>query len=1172
MYHTNFVHLHVHSHYSILDGAASVKSIIDAARRFRMPAIAITDHGNMFAAIDFYLAALKKGVKPILGFEAYLTPGSRFEKDKDRNRSPLHHLVLLAKNQTGYKNIVKLSSLGYTEGFYYKPRIDWDLLEKYHDGIIALGACLQGEVPWKLNHGDEEGARKAVRRYQDVFGRDNFYLEIQNHGLSEQIDVLPKIVSVARGCEVPIVATNDSHYVGADDWEAHDVLLCLQTQTKMTDPSRFRFGTHEFYLKSPQAMSELFREFPDAITNTLRVAERCNVQLALGKSILPHFPIPEGKTSESYLEELCRAAIPRRYPESEREVAEKRLDYELSVIRRMGFCDYFLIVWDFIDQARKMGVPVGPGRGSAAGSIVAYLLWITDLDPIRYALLFERFLNPDRISMPDIDIDFSDEGRQKVIDFVVEKYGREKVSQIITFNQMLAKQAIRGVGRVFEMPLPEVDRIAKMVPEKPGTHLNKVLNEVPELKEALENGSEAEKRLLKVAKTVDGVVSHTGIHAAGVVISRDPLDDIVPMFKDKSNEIVTQYEKNAIEKIGLLKMDFLGLKTLSVIQRALDYIKAARGIDVDLTVRTFDDQATYDLLCRGFTKGVFQLESDGMRNLILKLKPSVFEDIIALLAMYRPGPLGSGMVDDFVECKHGRKKIAYPHPDLEPILKDTYGVFLYQEQCMLTASVMGGFTMGQADQLRKAMAKKITEEMERLGKLFVEGAVKKGIDQALAQSVFDQMASFGEYGFNKSHSAAYAVVTYNTAYLKAHYPTEFMAAVLSSELNDTDKIAEYIDECEEMEIGILPPDINRSSVLYTVEPEGIRYGLSAIKGVGTGAVEGLVEARTSGGPFKSLSDLTRRVDTKLLNSRVLESLIKAGAMDTYGLRRSQLLAMVGDALKSGQKVQKDKSTGQATFFDLLGTEASDVLEAEAPPPDIPEMGERERLAAEKEALGFYLSGDPFSEVAPIGRLFSTRRIDQFETAADGGVYRIAAMLNGVKRITTQKGDIMAFLSMEADNATLDVTLFPKLYAEVSKQLVLEEPLFMVVRSELKGEEIKVNAEQVLTLADLNREGGASLVFTIPAQAANRATYDRLLKLLRGSPGVLPFKLRVMTPERDCVTIQPRAPFRVALTPALIKGWEEICGKHSVSAEFHGISEGRRNNGKNGAWRQKQAAG
>ncbi|HNW35457.1 MAG TPA: DNA polymerase III subunit alpha, partial [Candidatus Ozemobacteraceae bacterium] len=594
------------------------------------------------------------------------------------------------------------------------------------------------------------------------------------------------------------------------------------------------------------------------------------------------------------------------------------------------------------------------------------------------------------------------------------------------------------------------------------------------------------------------------------------------------------------------------------------------GIDVDLSVRTFDDKGTYDLLCRGLTKGVFQLESDGMRSLIIRLKPNVFEDIVALLAMYRPGPLGSGMVDDFVECKHGRKKIVYPHPDLEPILKDTYGVFLYQEQCMHTANVMGGFTMGQADQLRKAMAKKNLDAMDQMGKMFVEGAVKKSIARESAQSVFNMMASFGEYGFNKSHSAAYAVVTYNTAFLKAHYPKEFMAAVLSSEINDTDKIAEYIDECEEMEIKILQPDVNKSHVLYTVESDGIRYGLAAIKGCGTAAIEGIVAARNSGGPFKSMSDLTRRVDTKLLNSRVLESLVKAGALDSFGWRRSQLLAMVGDSLKSGQKVQKDKSAGQTTFFDLLGSDAEDVLEAEPPPPDIPEMGERERLTAEKEALGFYLTGDPFSEVAPIGRLFSTRGLGQFEAAGEG-VYRIAAMLTGLKRITTQKGDVMAFLAMEADNEALDVTVFPKLYSEASKNLIVEDPLFMVVRSELKGDEIKVNAEQILTLADLNRDGAAALTFSIPPQAANKETYDQLMKLLRANPGLIPFKLKVSTPDKDCITIQPKSGFRVSLAPALIKGWEEICGKQSVSAEFFGITDGRRN-GKNGAWRQKQAMG
>lgn len=801
MFHTNFVHLHVHSHYSLLDGAAPIKAIIDAARKLRMPAIAITDHGNMFGAIEFYQYALKRGVKPIIGFEAYVSPHPLGKNTKD----PMYHLVLLARNIVGYRNLVKLSTIGYTENFYYKPRVNFELLEKYSEGVIALGACLAGEVPEKLLEKDREGAVEAIKRYQRIFGPENFYVEIQNHGIPEQIDVLRPLVEVARQCNAPIVATNDSHYVKPEDWEAQAALLCLSTNAKIEDEKRLRFQTREFYLKSPREMNELFAEFPDAIYNTLRIARRCNVQLTLGKSILPEFPIPEGKTSESYLTELCLKGYGWRYKTGtpSREIQD-RLEFELSVIKRMGFCDYFLIVWDFIRAAREMGVPVGPGRGSAAGSIVAYLLGITDIDPLKYGLLFERFLNPECISMPDIDVEFSDDGRQLVIDYVVEKYGRTKVAQIITFNFILAKMAIRDIGRVLGMELPEVDRIAKLVSEKPGIPLKSALNDVPELTNMLNNGSDQQKRLLRIAETVDGLVRNTGVHACGIVISKDDLMDIVPLYKDKNDEIVTQYEKNAIESIGLLKMNFLGLKTLRIIKRALENIKKSRGIDVNLEEASLEDAKAYELLQKALTLGVFQLESAGMRNLIARLQPSVFEDIVALLAMYRPGPLASGMVDDFVERKHYRKEMAYPHPELEPVLKATYGVFLYQEQCMQAANILANFSMAQADDLRKAMGKKIREVMDKMGGLFVKGAVERGIDGQKAREIFDLMASFAEYGCNKSHSAAYALVTFRTAYLKAHYPVEFMAAVLSSELNDTDQIAKYVDECRTMGIEIRP--------------------------------------------------------------------------------------------------------------------------------------------------------------------------------------------------------------------------------------------------------------------------------------------------------------------------------------------------------------------------------
>ncbi|MFZ2960320.1 MAG: DNA polymerase III subunit alpha [Candidatus Ozemobacteraceae bacterium] len=1158
MYHSNFVHLHLHSHYSILDGAAPVKAIVEAARRFRMPAIAITDHGNMFNAIEFYQTALKKGVKPIIGFEAYFTPGSRLEK-LSRKDAPNYHLVLLAKNLAGYRNLVKLSTLGYTEGFYYKPRIDWELLEKYHEGIIAMGACLQGEVPRKLISGDHVGAFAAARRYQDLFGKENFYLEVQNHGLEDQIKVLPLIVECARACEIPLLATNDAHYVNPEDWEAHDAMCCLQTQSLLKDEKRFKFGSREFYLKSPQAMSRLFHDLPDAITNTLRVAERCNVQLSLGKSILPEFAVPVGKTSETYMYELCREALPERYPIITEEV-EKRLEYEFSVVKKMGFCDYFLIVWDFIRKAREMGVPVGPGRGSAAGSIVSYLLRITDIDPLKYGLLFERFLNPERISMPDIDIDFSDEGRERVIAYVVEKYGRDKVSQIITFNQILAKLAIRDIGRVMEIPLPEVDRIAKLVPDGPGVHLKKAINDVPELKEINENGTPEYKRLLRIAATVDGLVRHTGIHAAGVVISRDPLMDIVPLYRDKSDELVTQYEKNAIEKIGLLKMDFLGLKTLSVIQRALEFIKASHGIDIDLGTLSTDDVKTYELLCKGLTMGVFQLESSGMRSLIMRLKPSVFEDIIALLAMYRPGPLGSGMVDDFVERKHGRKGLAYPHNDLEPILKDTYGVFLYQEQCMHTANVLANFTMAQADGLRKAMAKKNPEDMEKNGRMFVEGAVKRGIDRELAQKIFDIMASFGEYGFNKSHSAAYAVVTYRTAYLKTHYPVEFMAAVLSSEINDIDKISEYIDECRNMEIPILPPDVNHSAKLFSVENGSIRFGLTALKGVGGNAVDSIVEARAKGGDFKGLSDLTRRVDTRLVNTRVIEALVKAGACDGFNLKRSQLLAVSSEVLKAGQAVQKERLSGQMSFFDLMSgapEEESKGDESFIPvdrvPADIPELSDKERLTAEKEILGFYLSGNPFQEVAQLAKMFQTHAIKELESGGgEGRIARVCGLLRAVKRHTTKKGDAMAFATLEDDNASVDVSIFPGTFAECGPKLQLDEPLFMVVKSEMLGDSLKTNAEYVFSLEDLNRDGFTALSLIVPVEKAEKAVYLQLMALLRKWPGACPFLLKIALTNGERVVLKPPSSLRVGLNPGLVKDWLAVCGKGSVVAQFPGV--------------------
>ncbi|NLM17871.1 MAG: DNA polymerase III subunit alpha [Candidatus Riflebacteria bacterium] len=1144
-----FVHLHVHSHYSLLDGAAPVKGIVDLAHKYNMSSVAITDHGNMFNAVEFYQYALKRGVKPIIGFEAYISAGSRFEKNRN---IPLHHVVLLARNNEGYKNLVKLATKGYTEGFYYRPRIDHELLAEHSEGLIALGACLAGEVPAALLENDMDKAVAAIKRYQDILGKENFYVELQNHGMPEQIRILEPLVEAAKLAGAPICATNDSHYLLPEDWEAQDALLCLGTNAKLEDEKRYRFPSREFYFKTAQEMERLFEKWPEAIRNTRIISERCNVQLTLGKSILPHFDLPQGKTADSYLAELCHDGFVKRYgTRTPGEEIQKRLDYELSVIRDMGFSDYFLIVWDFIEAARRMDVPVGPGRGSAAGSIVAYLLGITDVDPLKYGLLFERFLNPERISMPDIDVDFSDEGRDKVVEYVKEKYGRDRVSQIITFNFMLAKMAIRDVGRVLGVDLAEVNRLAKLVPDKPGIHLKKCLQEVPELKDILANGTPEEKKLLDIASKVDGLARHTGVHACGVVISSVDLMDIVPLYVDKDKNIVSQYEKKAIESIGLLKMDFLGLKTLSIIKRALENIKQTTGKDIDLDNIPLDDKKTYELLQKAWTLGVFQLESDGMRKVVASLQPSVFEDIIALLAIYRPGPLNSGMVDDFIERKHGRKELAYPHPDLEPVLKDTYGVYLYQEQVMQTSNILAGFTMGQADSLRKAMGKKIPAAMQEMSKLFVEGAVKKGLTEENAQGIFDLMAGFAEYGFNKSHSAAYAVITYRTAYLKAYYPVEFMAAILSSELDNTDKLAKYTEECKTMKIEVLPPDINASGLYFGVENGAIRYALGALKGIGTGAAESIAKEREKNGPYLSFSDFIHRVDSSQVNARVMDALIKSGSFNCFNLRKSQLLLMSVDALKTAQQTQKERSKGQVTFFDLFGSEAKGMGSIEIKAPDVPELSEKELLMFEKEIFGFYFSNSPYKSIAPIGDAFATHSVSFLKENAVETSCRIAGILTSFKRHITKKGDAMAFLTLESDNASIEVTVFPRTYADCSAKLVVDEPIFAAVTTEVVDDTVKAIAEDIYSASDFENPDFVDVLFKIPSDKANRETYENLLPLLQKHPGALKVNMKICSGDENKKNVYIELPdrFRVKLSPVVVKSWQDICGKNSVQLAF-----------------------
>ncbi|HET9886573.1 MAG TPA: DNA polymerase III subunit alpha, partial [bacterium] len=877
MKHADFVHLHNHSEYSLLDGANRIRDLVGAAREYAMPALAITDHGAMHGCIEFYKEAHHQGVKPILGCETYLTTGSRHDRTPSGSGGPnTHHLVLLAKNETGYRNLMKLTSIAFLEGFYYRPRIDKETLARHSEGLVALTACLKGEVPSLLLDEKEDKALAALGFYQEIFGPEDVYLEIQDHDIDEERQVIPLIRRLAARSGVKVVATNDCHYMRRDEAESHDILICIGTGKEYDDPKRLRMKTSHLDFKSPAEMHELFREIPEACRNTIEVAEKCNVELRLGESKVPVFPLPQGFDSEDdYLTMLSSTGLQKRYPDRWME-NRSRLDYELGIIRQMGFSGYFLITQDFIRAAKERGIPVGPGRGSAAGSLVSYSLGITDVDPIRYGLLFERFLNPERISMPDIDIDFCFERRQEIIDYVVQKYGKESVAQIITFGRMASRAALRDVGRVLKVPFGDMDRIAKMVPGDPGMTLEKAFQQNSDLGR-LEKSDAAFGRVLEHARRLEGLARHASTHAAGVVVAPGDLTDYVPLYKSNRDEITTQYDMKSVEEVGLLKMDFLGLRTLTVIHRALELISAKIGRHMTPEEIPFDDPQVYELLTSGETTGVFQFESSGMRTLLKNLKPSTFEDVMACTALYRPGPLGAGMDKEFIDRKHGRKKIEVLHQAMEGTLKETYGVILYQDQVMAIAAEMAGFTMGEADILRRAMGKKKPEEMAKQRVTFETGAAENGIEARLATSIFDLMEKFAEYGFNKSHSAAYALVAYQTAWLKVHYPAEFMAAVLSADMDNTDKVVNFLGEARTMQLSVLPPDINASNYMFEASDERtIAYGLGAVKGVGRGAVESIVEARRSGGAFADMSDFCRRVDAQKINKRVLEALILSG--------------------------------------------------------------------------------------------------------------------------------------------------------------------------------------------------------------------------------------------------------------------------------------------------------
>ena len=1058
---SQFVHLHVHTEYSLLDGAARIKELIARTKELGMKSIAITDHGTMYGVIDFYREAKKQGVKPLIGCEVYLAPTSRHER-REVAGVRYYHLILLAENEIGYRNLVKLVSLGSIEGFYYKPRIDKELLRRHHAGLICLSACLLGEIPQAILNGQIKKAAALTQEYMEIFGKENFFLEIQKHDLPEEDAVNSALIKLAEEFGLGTVATNDLHYINRADSEIHDVLLCIQTNSTVDDPKRMRFNNDSYYLKSPEEMTALFKAWPEAIKNTARIAARCTVDFEFGELKLPFYPIPAPYAdAQTYLAHLCEKNIVRRYDPVTAE-AKDRLAYELSIIHRMGYDSYFLIVWDFIRYAKENGIAVGPGRGSAAGSIVAYILGITDIDPLKYALLFERFLNPERVSMPDIDVDFCYIRREEVIDYVKKRYGEDHVAQIVTFGTMAARGAVRDVGRVLNILYDDVDKVAKLIPQELNITLDKALAETPGFRRAYEENDNV-RHLVDTARKIEGLPRHSSTHAAGVVIAKEPLTEYLPV-QLIDGTLITEYDKDHVEALGLLKMDFLGLKTLTIIGDTLVNIRKTRGETVDLAHISLTDPLTAQMLTDGRTGAVFQMESAGMTRLVKELKPKGFADLIPTVALYRPGPLGSGMVADFIAGRHGKKEITYIHPALEPILKETFGVVLYQEQVMQIVRVLAGFSLGQADLLRRAMGKKKQEILLSQRENFLTGCRKNGVDEKLAGNIFDLLAHFADYGFNKSHSAAYALLAWQTAYLKAHYPQEFMAATLTGQ-GDSTKVAQYIELCRRMNIKILPPDINLSTADFGVDGQAVRFGLAAVKNVGESAVNALIKERAANGSFKSLPDFCRRLDARWFNKRALESLIKSGAFDSLGAKRSQLLAILETTIHDAGREQRDGAAGQLGLF--AATDFPEPAEKTLPPVD--EAPRSLMLLWEKEHTGFYITGHPLDEYRDkIQNLTSIGQI-LAQSPRDRQMVRVAGLIVDVKRLTTKKGEPMCFLTLEDYTESIKITVFPRLFYEHVDNLVLDASLVVQGRLDVGDKGTGILAEKIRLLSEYEPE-------------------------------------------------------------------------------------------------------
>src|ERR1700687_3415527 len=1167
-----FVHLHLHTDYSLLDGACDLEEVVDEAARRKMPAVAVTDHGNLFAAESFYHAAKTRGVKPIIGCEVYVTKGSRHDRGETPQRDAanghanpaaaepgqrgVNHLVLLCENAEGYRNLIKLVSAGYLEGFYYRPRIDYDLLAKHSSGLIALSACLRGAVTENLVEERPDQAREAAYRLRDIFGKGNFFLEIQDQGLEIEKRVNPKIVSLSRETGIPLVATNDCHYLTHADARAQEVLLCIQTGKTMSDTHRMKFQTDQFFCKTAQEMAQVFGQTPEALDRAVAIAGRCNVKIDAMQNSFPEFQVPEGRTVDTHFEAVVREGFASRVPVLEarakqgllrKTLAEydARLTKEIRMIQQMRYAGSFLIVWDFIRYARSQGVPVGPGRGSAAGSLVSYALQTPHVDPLQSHLLFERFLNPERVSMPDIDIDFCQRRRGDVIEYVTAKYGRSNVAQIITFGTMAGKAAIKDVGRALDLPYGEVDRIAKLVPNQLNITLDEALKLSPQLQSQI-NSDPRYVDMMEVAKRLEGLARHASTHAAGVVISPEPLTNIVPLYKSNREEITTQYDMKGLEHIGLLKMDFLGLTTLTVLDDAVRMVDQNRGVHVDLGTLPLDDERTYKLFARGETTAIFQFESHGMRDILRRYQPTRLEDLTALNALYRPGPLQGGMVDDFINRKHGKKKVTYDLPELKEILEETYGVILYQEQVMQIANRLAGFSLGEAAILRRARGKKNHAEMAAQREKFLAGCATRKVPAKKAEKIFDLMAEFAGYGFNKSHSCAYALLAYQTAYLKTHYPVEFMAALLTSETGNTEKVVKYINEARGMGITVLPPDVNSSDLDFTPVGEAIRFGLRAIKNVGENTVKGILDARAELGRFTSIYQFCDHIDTRLLNKRVLESLIKSGAMDSLGSRRSQIFAVIDKAMEKAQRRQREKTSGQHGLF---GGASAAADPADEPLPDLEEWAEHETLASEFATVGFYISGHPLSKFA--SRLAELGAVDlaAVEGRRNGEEITVAGIVVAMRSMRSRKGERWGILTLQDMTGVLEVLAFPESFARLEAVFKSNAPLVLKGRVNVEEAGTRLAVMDARKLEDMGQRPPNVMRVRVNLETVDAGVLDELKDLFANKPGSCSVAFELVSPEGAVATL--RADQRVRADQDLVQAVRRLCGEDAVQLEARG---------------------